>query len=44
MTLKNNNKVSFCVIEKDDIKPKEYTTYYRSVIIFGKAFIIEYDK
>ncbi|ASJ20344.1 5-nitroimidazole antibiotic resistance protein [Brachyspira hampsonii] len=41
--LKNNNKVSFCVIEKDDIKPKEYTTYYRSVIIFGKAFIIEYD-
>ncbi|MEI0702749.1 pyridoxamine 5'-phosphate oxidase family protein [Brachyspira intermedia] len=41
--IKNNNKVSFCVIEKDDIKPKEYTTYYRSVIVFGKAFIIEDD-
>ena len=39
--IKNNNKVSFCVIEKDDIKPKEYTTYYRSVIAFGKVFIIE---
>lgn len=41
--IKNNSKVSFCVIEKDDIKPKEYTTYYRSVIVFGKAFIIEDD-
>ncbi|MEI0540592.1 pyridoxamine 5'-phosphate oxidase family protein [Brachyspira pulli] len=41
--IKNNNKVSFCVIEKDDIKPEEYTTYYRSVIVFGRAFIIEDD-
>ncbi len=41
--IKNNNKVSFCVIEKDDIKPEEYTTYYRSVIVFGKAFILEDD-
>ena len=41
--IKNNNKVSFCVIEKDDIKPKEYTTYYRSVIVFGKARILEND-
>ena len=41
--IKNNNKVSFCVIEKDDIKPKEYTTYYRSVIVFGKIKIIEQE-
>lgn len=41
--IKSNNKVSFCVIEKDDIKPEEYTTYYRSVIVFGRAFIIEDD-
>lgn len=41
--IKNNNKVSFCVIEKDDVKAEEYTTYYRSVIVFGKAFIIEDD-
>ena len=41
--IKNNDKVSFCVIEKDDIKPEEYTTYYRSVIVFGRAFIIEDD-
>ncbi|MEI0486937.1 pyridoxamine 5'-phosphate oxidase family protein [Brachyspira intermedia] len=39
--IRNNNKASFCVIEKDDIKPEEYTTYYRSVIAFGKVFIIE---
>lgn len=39
--IKNNNKVSFCIIEKDDIKAEEYTTYYRSVIVFGKAFIVE---
>lgn len=26
---------------KDDVKMKEYTTYYRSVIVFGKVFIIE---
>ncbi len=39
--IKNNNKASFCIIEKDDVKMKEYTTYYRSVIVFGRVFIIE---
>lgn len=36
-----NSKVSFCVIETDDVKPEEFTTYFRSVIAFGKAAIIE---
>ena len=35
-----NNKVSFCVIDKDDVVPEEYTAYFRSVIVFGKARII----
>ena len=39
--IKNNNKASFCIIEKDDVKMKEYTTYYRSVIVFGRVSIIE---
>ncbi len=39
----SNPKVSFCVIDKDDIKPQEFTTYFRSVIAFGKARIIEDD-
>ena len=36
-----NEKVSFCVIDEDLIVPEEYTTYYRSVIAFGKARIME---
>lgn len=39
-----NNKVSFCVIEQDKIVPKEYTTYFRSVIVFGKACILNNDE
>ena len=39
--IKINPKVSFCVIDRDDVHPAEYTTYYRSVIAFGKAKLIE---
>lgn len=35
------DKASFSVIEKDDVKPKEYTTYFRSVICFGRIRIID---
>jgi len=35
-----NNKVSFCVIDADQVVPQEYTTYFRSVIIFGRARIL----
>ena len=34
-------KVSYCVIAKDDIVQERVTTYFRSVICFGKARIIE---
>ena len=36
-----NNKVSFCVVGQDRVMPQEYTTYFRSVIIFGRARILE---
>lgn len=36
-----NPKASFCVIAKDDIVPEEYTTYFRSVIVFGTIRILE---
>lgn len=36
-----SEKVSFCVIDKDEVVPGEYTTYFRSVIAFGKARILE---
>lgn len=39
--VRNNPKVSFCVIAEDNIKPQEFTTNFRSVIAFGKARIIE---
>ena len=39
--IRSCDKASFCVIEQDDVKPKEYTTYYRSVIAFGRIHIVE---
>lgn len=34
-------KASFCVIDQDQIVPEEYTTYFRSVIAFGRIHILE---
>lgn len=39
--IRRNNRVSFCVIDRDTVIPEEYTTYFRSVIVFGKARILE---
>ena len=36
-----NEKVSFSVIDEDTIVSEEYTSYFRSVIAFGKARIVE---
>lgn len=36
-----NPKVCFCVIDEDTIVSGEYTSYFRSVIAFGKARIAE---
>ena len=40
-SIARNEKVSFCVVDADKIVPEEYTTYFRSVIAFGKARILE---
>lgn len=39
--IKNCDKVSFCVVDEDLVVPQEYTTYYRSVIVFGRASIVD---
>lgn len=39
-----NPKVSFSVIDEDTVVSEEYTTYFRSVIAFGKARITEGDE
>ena len=41
--IRNCDKASFCVIEQDNIHPKEFTTYFRSVIAFGRIHILEDD-
>ena len=42
--IKSYDKVSFCVIDQDEVVPQEYTTYFRSVIAFGKASIVIDDE
>ena len=39
--IRNCDKASFCVIDKDEVLPEKYTTYFRSVIAFGRIHIIE---
>ena len=39
--IRRDPKVSFCVVDQDQIVPEEYTTYFRSVILFGTARILE---
>ena len=34
-------RVSFCVVDRDQVVSQEYTTYFRSVILFGKARVLE---
>ena len=41
--IKACDKVSFCVIDHDLVVPKEYTTYFRSVISFGRASIMTHE-
>lgn len=35
-----DEKVSFCVVERDEVHPAEFTTYFRSVIAFGRARVL----
>ena len=36
-----DNRASFCVIDRDSVVPEEYTTYYRSVIVFGRVRVLD---
>lgn len=38
--ISRNPKASFCVVSEDNVVPEKYTTYFRSVIAFGKMRII----
>lgn len=41
--IRNCDKVSFCVIDQDQVVPEKFTTCFRSAIAFGRARIIEED-
>ena len=42
--IRRNPKASFCVIGQDHVVPEEYTSHYRSVIVFGTMRIIEEEQ
>lgn len=39
--IKNNPKVSMSIIDQEDVIEEELTTYFKSVILFGKARILQ---
>lgn len=41
--IKRNDKVTFCVIGRDEVAQADFTTKYKSVIVFGRAGIIMDD-
>jgi nitroimidazol reductase NimA-like FMN-containing flavoprotein (pyridoxamine 5'-phosphate oxidase superfamily) len=41
--IRQNEKVSFCVIAQDEIVPEQFATNYKSVIAFGRARVVADD-
>ena len=39
--IKNNAKVSFCVVDRHEVVAEEFTTYFSSAIAFGPIRIVE---
>ena len=42
--IRQHDKASFCVVAADDVRPSEFTTYFRSVIALGKIQIIDSEE
>ena len=42
--IRRNSRAPFCVVDQDQVVPQEYTSYYRSVIVFGNIRILETDE
>ena len=38
--IRRNPKCSLCIVDKDDVIPQEFTSYFRSVIVFGTAHFV----
>jgi len=37
--IRNNNKVSFCVVEKADVLPEHFSMQYASAIVYGEVSV-----
>ena len=42
--IRREPKVSFCVVGKNQLVPEEFTTYFTSVIAFGRATVLTDDR
>ena len=42
-SIRNNEKVSLCVVTEDNVKPEKFDTAYTSVIAFGRARVLSKD-
>lgn len=41
--IRRNEKVSFCVVDRDEVQEETYTTHFRSAIVFGRARVLTED-
>ncbi|MDO4890689.1 MAG: pyridoxamine 5'-phosphate oxidase family protein [Coriobacteriaceae bacterium] len=42
--MRANPKASYTVVQQDQVVPEEFTTYFRSVIAFGRMRVLEGDE
>lgn len=42
--IRRTPRCSLCIVGKDDVVPEEFTSYFRSVIAFGRAVIVESEE
>ncbi len=41
--IQRDDRVSFCVVDRDEVVPEKFATVYRSVVVFGRAHILTGD-
>lgn len=39
--IENDERVSFVVVGKTELQPAEFTTYYESVVVMGRAHVVD---
>jgi nitroimidazol reductase NimA-like FMN-containing flavoprotein (pyridoxamine 5'-phosphate oxidase superfamily) len=39
--IRRDDRVSFCVVDREEVVPEKFATIFRSVIVFGRAKIVE---